>query len=52
VGLQTTGTSIRAASNAAGLGSTDVTARGVLALPLFAFSDVQIERVWEKLPLV
>ena len=52
VGLQTTGTSIQAALNAAGLGSLDVTACGVLALPLYAFSDVQIERVWEKLPLI
>lgn len=51
-GLQTAGTRIQAALNAAGLGSLDVTARGVLALPLYAFSDVQIERVWEKLPLV
>ena len=52
VGLLTTGTSIQSALNAAGLGSLDVTARGVLALPLYAFSDVQIERVWEKLPLI
>lgn len=48
----TTGTRIYTALNAAGLGSLDGTARGVLALPLYAFSDVQIERVWEKLPLV
>jgi len=40
-GLQTAGTSIQAALNAAGLGSLDMTARGVLALPLYAFSDVQ-----------
>jgi len=52
VGLLTTGTSIQTALNATGLGSLDVTARGVLALPLYAFSDAQIERVWEKLPLV
>ena len=52
VGLQTPGTSIQSALNAAGLGSLDVTAQGVLALPLYAFSDTQIERVWEKLPLV
>jgi len=50
--LPTTGTSIQSALSAAGLGSLDMTARGVLALPLYAFSDVQIERVWEKLPLI
>jgi hypothetical protein len=51
VGLLTTDTSIQAALNAAGLGSFDMTARGVLALPPYAFADLQIERVWEKLPL-
>jgi hypothetical protein len=32
--------------------AVDTTARGVLALPLFALSGAQIERVWEKAPLI
>ena len=38
VGLPTNGTSIQAALNAAGLADLDITARSVLALPLYAFS--------------
>jgi hypothetical protein len=52
IGLPTTGTNIQVALNAAGLGSLDITARGVLALPLDAFSAAQIERVSEKLQLI
>jgi hypothetical protein len=51
VGLSSASESIQSALNAAGLGRLDVSARGVLALPLQALSAFELGRIGPKLPL-
>jgi hypothetical protein len=51
IGLETADTSIQTALTDAGLESLDLTERGVLALPLYAFAPEAAERIAEKLPL-
>jgi hypothetical protein len=52
VGLSSASESIQAALHAAGLGGWDTTARGVLALPLYALSAFEVGRIGPKLPLL
>lgn len=51
VGLPTQATSIQAALTAAGLGSIDLAARGVLALPLWPLTALQQEEMAPRLPV-
>lgn len=51
VGLSSAGESVQSALNAAGLGSLDVSTRGVLALPMYAVSAFELGRIVPKLPL-
>ena len=52
VGLDTPLTTIRDALIAAGLGSLDLAAWAVLALPLYAFDSVTRSRVAPELPVL
>mgnify|MGYP006883219452 FL=1 len=51
VGLSSADESIQAALDAAGLSGLDTTARGVLAVPLYALSAGDLARIGPKLPL-
>lgn len=52
VGLSNAGESIQSALNAAGLGGLDLNTRGVLAVPLYALSAFEVDRIGPKLPLL
>lgn len=51
VGLPSSATSIQTALNSAGIGSLDLSLRGVLAVPLYALSALELGRISPKLPL-
>jgi hypothetical protein len=51
VGLPSSATSIQTALNSAGIGTLDLTSRGVLAVPLYALSAFELGRISPKLPL-